>query len=502
LLLPADRPVLSRLIAFLVGSAMSLSFAPFGYSLLAPLLVLPLLYICMIVSPRDAGGHAYWFGLGMFLTGTYWIYISVHVFGNAALWIALLLMVGLAVIMALFLWIAGWLISRLSQGEPWRLLFVVPAAWVLIEWLRGWVFTGFPWLALGYGQIDTLFAGWAPVLGVYGVSFMLMISTTAIIVVLLSNGVQRLIGLSVVVLPWLLGGMLLLVDWTEPDGGSIRATIVQAGVSQDKKWDRDNLQPIMEFYRKSTLSVPASEIIVWPEVAIPALNDQVDNYINLVERDLRRGKQSVVFGILERSFEQTAEGDIYNSVMILGGEERQSYRKRHLVPFGEYFPVPAGVREWMKMQNLPHSDLAAGEGVQPLLVAANGAKLAVAICYEDAYGAEQLYAFPDADVLINVSNDAWFGDSIAPHQHLEIARMRALEVGRYAIRSTNTGISAFIGASGELLAVGKQFEPQLMTADVVTRRGMTPYARGGNRPIIGLCLAIIGVFWIRNRAGL
>lgn len=481
---------------------MSLGFAPFGWSLLPPLLVVPLLYICMTVSPRDAGSHAFWFGLGMFLAGTYWIYISVHVFGNAALWIALLLMVGLAVVMAIFLWIAGWLISHLSKGEPWLMLFVAPAAWVLIEWLRGWVLTGFPWLALGYGQIDTSLAGWAPVLGVYGVSFMLMVSTTALIVVLMSTGAQRLVGLFVVVLPWLLGGLLLLTDWTEPAGKPIRTTIVQAGVSQDKKWDRDQLRPIMEFYRQSTLKVADSEIIVWPEVAIPALDDRVGPYLDLVERDLRRSKQSLVFGILERSFEDSAEGDVYNSVMILGGTRRQAYRKRHLVPFGEYFPVPASVREWMKMQNLPHSDLAAGEDVQPLLVAANGARLAVAICYEDAYGAEQLYALPEADLLINVSNDAWFGDSIAPHQHLEIARMRALEVGRNAIRSTNTGISAFIGADGKLLDTGKQFEPQLMTADIEPRRGMTPYARGGNQPIIGLCLAILAAFWIRNRASL
>ena len=182
LLLPADRPALSRLVAFVLGSAMSLAFAPFGVSVLTPLLLLPLLYVCMTVSPRDAGGHAFWFGLGMFLTGTYWIYISVHVFGNAALWIALLLMIGLAVIMATFLSIAGWLISRLSHGEPWLLLLVAPAAWVAIEWLRGWVFTGFPWLAVGYAQIDGWLAGWAPVLGVYGVSFMLMISTAAVIV--------------------------------------------------------------------------------------------------------------------------------------------------------------------------------------------------------------------------------------------------------------------------------------------------------------------------------
>jgi apolipoprotein N-acyltransferase len=502
LLLPADRPTLSRSIAFLLGSAMSLGFAPFGWSLLAPLLVLPLLYVCMTVSPRDALGHAFWFGLGMFLAGTYWIYISVHVFGNAALWIALLLMLGLALIMAGFVSLAGWLISRLSRGDYWQMLLVAPAAWVLVEWLRGWVLTGFPWLALGYGQIDGYFAGWAPLLGVYGVSFMLLVSTTAVLVALMTTGAQRFVAMSAVFLPWLTGGILLVPDWTEPVGKPIRASIVQAGVSQDKKWDRDQLRPIMTFYRRSTLGLPDSEIVVWPEVAIPALNDQVASYIDLVRSDLLHTGRSVVFGILERSFEDNPEGNIFNSVFVLNGEQLRSYRKRHLVPFGEYFPVPASVREWMKMQNLPHSDLSAGEDVQPLLVAANGARLAVAICYEDAYGAEQLYAFPEANLIINVSNDAWFGDSIAPHQHLEIARMRALEVGRSAVRSTNTGISAFIGADGELLDVGKQFEEQIMTADVELRSGMTPYANFGNLPIIGLCLAIIGVFWLRDRGAL
>ncbi len=486
----------------MLGSAMSLGFAPFGWSLLLPLLLLPLLYVCKMVSPRDAGGHAFWFGLGMFLTGTYWIYISVHVFGNAAPWIAFLLMIGLAAIMATFLWMAGWLISRLSQGEAWQMLLVAPAAWVLIEWTRGWFLTGFPWLALGYAQIDGLFAGWAPVMGVYGVSFMVVVSVTAVLVALTSTGGLRIVALTAIVLPWLAGGLLLLPDWTEPVGNPVRATIAQAGVSQDKKWDRDQLRPIMDFYRRSTLSVPESEIIVWPEVAIPALHDQVPGYINLIKSDLRDSKRSVVFGILERSFERNPDGNIYNSVFIVGDGRQQSYRKRHLVPFGEYFPVPPAVRRWMKMQNLPHSDLTAGAAVQPLLVAANGAKLAVAICYEDAYGAEQLYAFPEANLLINVSNDAWFGDSIAPHQHLQIARMRALEVGRDAIRSTNTGISAFIDADGALREAGKQFDPELMTADVQPRQGMTPYASLGNLPIVGLSLVILGVFWVRHRASL
>jgi apolipoprotein N-acyltransferase len=173
-----------------------------------------------------------------------------------------------------------------------------------------------------------------------------------------------------------------------------------------------------------------------------------------------------------------------------------------LVPFGEYFPVPEGVREWMRMQNLPYSDLSAGDDIQPLLTAANGSKLAVAVCYEDAYGAEQLYAFPEADLIVNVSNDAWFGDSIAPHQHLQIARMRALEVGRYAIRATNTGISAFIGPSGDILKSGKQFEADILTMDVRAQRGATVYARSGNWPVILICSFLLGIFWIRSRAGI
>ncbi len=489
--------------AFLLGAATTLAFAPFEWSLLAPLLLLPLLYICLTVAPRDAAAHAFWYGFGLFLSGTYWIYISVHVFGNAAIWIALLLMIGLALLMAAFLSIGGWLISRLSHGEPWLLLLVAPAAWVLIEWLRGWALTGFPWMAFGYGQIDTLFAGWAPVLGVYGVSFMVVLSAAAVIAASLATTPGgRMAGGAMIVVPWLLGGILSLIDWTEDSGEPVRATIVQAGVSQDMKWQRDQLRPIMEHYLAATLSVPDSDIVLWPEVAIPALDDQVESFIARIESEARRNRQSIVFGILERSFERSVDGQIYNSVFLVGGDDRQSYRKRHLVPFGEYFPVPPSVREWMKMQNLPHADLAKGDDVQPLLATPDGLRFGVAICYEDAYGSEQRYAIRDAEVLINVSNDAWFGDSIAPHQHLEIARMRSLEFGRPAIRSTNTGISAFIGARGELLQAGRQFEPEFMTADVQPRRGMTPYAASGNALIIGLCIAILGFFWIRNRVRL
>lgn len=498
----ADRPIISRLLVFFIGCATTLVFAPAEWSILAPALTLPLLLIALTRSPKDAAAHYFWFGFGLFLTGTYWIYISVHVFGNAALWIAILLMVGLSFIMALFLWLAGWVTAHLSHGEPWRLFFIGPAAWVVIEWLRGWVLTGFPWLAHGYGQIDSGFAGWAPVLGVYGVSLMVMFTTAAILVVIMSSERQRLIALPLIVLPWLIGAILSSVEWTEPYGEAVQTTIIQAGISQDQKWQPSQRQQTLNFYRTATLGVPDSDLVIWPEVAIPAADVQVADYLNIIDKDAKRTGQSVVLGILESNTERSVEPQIFNSVFLLGAADRQVYRKRHLVPFGEYFPVPESVRAWMKMQNLPYSDLAAGDDVQPLLVAASGQKFSVAVCYEDAYGAEQLYAFPDADIIINVSNDAWFGDSIAPHQHLQIARMRALEVGRYAVRSTNTGISAFIGPDGELLRTGKQFGAEIMTMDIRSHRGATAYSAWGNWPVLIICFLILGIFWIRSRAGI
>lgn len=500
--IPADRPLISRLVALLIGAAMTAAFAPLGLWFLAPVLVLPLLYIFLTVSPRDAAGHMFWFGLGLFLTGTYWIYISVHVYGRADEWIAFVLMIGLALIMSSFLWLAGWLASRLSQGETWILMLVGPSAWVCVEWLRGWVLTGFPWLALGYGQIDSPLSGWAPVLGVYGVSFMLVLSAAAALVMVMHRGALRILGFVLCVSPWVAGGVLTLVDWTEPAGPVVRASVVQAGVGQDQKWNGDQLRPIMDFYRSSTLSVAESRIVVWPEVAIPSVQDRVEPFIEVVEAEARDSGQAVFFGILERRADQDGENQVFNSLFLVGTAERQVYRKRHLVPFGEYFPVPAGVREWMKMQNLPYADLAAGKDEQPLFELSGGLMLAAAICYEDAYPAEMAYAYPDANILVNVSNDAWFGRSIAPHQHLEIARMRSLESGRPTVRSTNTGISAFIGPKGELLAVGRQFVPEIMTADIEPRRGDTPYTSAGNWPILGLCFAILGIFWIRNRASL
>jgi len=486
-----ERPRVGDVLFAALGALLTLSFAPFNLYPAAVLLVLPLFASALSFAPRRAARHGFAWGVGLFLSGTYWIYVSVHVFGQAPLWIAILLMFGLVLIMAGYCAATGWLLARLAGGDPLRLALAGPAAWVLVEWLRGWVLSGFPWLALGYAQVDSLLAGWAPLLGVYGVSWMLLLSACGLL--LLVTRRYAAIAVPLVVLPWLAGFLLQSVPWTGPSGSPFRVTIVQGGVSQDRKWLPEQFNTTLELYRNALLAAESSPVVVWPEVAIPALVDQVDGFLDLLQSDLRSRGQSLALGILERDI---ASREIYNSLLLLDGATRQVYRKRHLVPFGEYFPVPDFVREWMRLMSLPNSDMTPGDDVQPLLVAANGTRMAAAICYEDAYGAEQLYALPDAAVLINVSNDAWFGDSIAPHQHLQIARMRALEAGRWVVRATNNGVSAFIGPDGMLTGTAPQFRFATLTHQVEPRQGLTPYARTGNWPLLSLLAALAAAGWL------
>lgn len=486
-----SRPRIGQLLLFLFGALTTLTFAPFGLYFLTPVLMLPLMFVWLFSPPRASARLTFWYGVGLFLSGTYWLYISIHVFGQAPLWVAFVIMFSLVLLMAAYCGAAGWIISRLSKGEAKRLLFVAPAAWVIIEWLRGWLMSGFPWLAAGYSQIDSAISGWVPIAGVYGASTVTVLSSAALMAAVAEQDRKRWLYAGIVALPWIVGAALQPIQWTLPSDSSLRTTIVQGGISQDLKWKAEQFQPTLNLYRNAMLEHRDSDLVVWPEVSIPATLDQVERYVELLQSDIQTNARTLVFGILERDFELQK---IYNSVVMLDGHDRQIYRKRHLVPFGEYFPVPDFVRRWMRLMSLPTSDMSAGDEDQPLLEGLSGDKMAVAICYEDAYGAEQLYALPEASVLINVSNDAWFGDSIAPHQHLEIARMRALEAGRYVVRATNNGVSAFIGPKGELLDTAPQFEYAAMTTDIIPHTGATPFVRSGNWPVITLLLGILAWF--------
>lgn len=467
------------------GLSMPLAFAPFELFFIAPLSVAALFLLWHDVSPRVAARSGFFYGCGMFLAGTYWTYVSVHTFGKAPAALAVFLVIAMVAILAAYIAALGYITRRWLRAPGcvnW--LWVLPGAWVLMEWVKGWAFSGFPWLSLGYSQIDMPLAGLAPVTGIFGLSWAVVVTAGAVCALVLGDRRTRVVAAISVVGLWALAAALGTVAWTAPNGDSLRVSLIQGGIPQDRKWLPEQRQPTLDLYRQLTELSRGSQLVVWPEAAVPAVMGQVSGYLDSVAAQAGHQGTDVLTGVLRRN---PATGQLENSLIVLG-PEGQVYSKRHLVPFGEYFPVPDFVRERMRLMNLPHSDFAAGADDQPLLHAA-GQRIAANICYEDVFGEEQLPFLPEATLLVNVSNDAWFGDSIAPHQHLQIARMRALEAGRYLLRATNNGITAIIDPDGRIEQRSPQFRTHVLTAVVEPREGATPYVRFGNWLIVLLAAA-------------
>jgi len=281
-------------------------------------------------------------------------------------------------------------------------------------------------------------------------------------------------------------------DWTSATDQDLRVRLIQGSISQDRKWLPEQLQPTLELYTKLTFAPGDSQftpdLTVWPEVAVPAVAHRVQDFLDDVAKQARARGMQIFLGVLTYDFDNE---QIRNSLIAVG-EQGGAYHKRHLVPFGEFFPVPAFVRKWMRLSGMPSQDTATGERFQePLRV--GDIRLAPSICYEDVFGSEQLDFLPAAQILVNVSNDAWFGDSVAPHQHLQMARMRALEAGRFMLRTTNTGITAIISPNGRVVDQSPQFKTHVLNAVVQPYTGSTPYLRTGNYPVLIFCLALIGI---------
>ncbi|CAN5290121.1 apolipoprotein N-acyltransferase [soil metagenome] len=469
------------------GLLLPLAFAPFDLYPLAIACVAMLFLTWADATPRAATWRGFLFGSGAFLTGTYWIYISVALVAGVPAYVALPLMLGLIAIMAGYFALLGFMVARwLRFDTSLRWLVAVPAAWVLVEWLRGWMLTGFPWLTLGYSQVGSWLGSLAPVLGVYGVSWSVAASAGALAV--LVSGPARLRAGVVLAGIWLASGVLSAIEWTDPAGQPLQVALVQGAVPQKIKWDAAQLEPTLDLYRELTDAHWDSDLIVWPEAAIPAFAHQVGGYLRKLQARARRHGAAIVLGIPHYE----PDTDEYRNGVLVMDDVLQMYAKRHLVPFGEYFPVPAFVRAWMQRQNLPFTDQSPG-APDPEPYSAAGEQLALSICYEDAYGAEQLSYFPQATLLVNVSNDAWFGDSVAPHQHLQIARMRSRESGRWQLRATNTGVSAIIASDGSVARSLPQFVTGVLRARVQPHRGSTPYMTFGNYAVIIVMLLVVAI---------
>ncbi len=483
-------------VAVIAGILFTLAFAPFDYSYLA-LAALSLLFASwQNISPGRALLRGYLFGLGSFGLGVSWVYISIHDFGRANIASSGLLTGIFVGFWALFPGLAGYLsVKILPINRGLISMMSIPVVWLLVEYFRGdLVLNGFPWLQIAYSQLETPLAGYIPVVGVYGTGFLAALTASIILCIFQTRKYWLLLTIVLAVI-WTTGSILQAIKWTQAIGNPIQVSLIQGNITQDQKWLPENRINTLLHYKKMTEQHWNSAVIVWPETSIPAYLSEVNEWFLLPLSEAARQHNTDL--IVSLPAHGISEKEKYNAVMTLG-KEMAIYRKKHLLPFGEYMP-------WQPVSGFILNSLAiklgnfkSGGIDQPLLKAA-GYPFITSICYEDAFGNEGIRGLPDAAYLVNVTNDGWFGDSIEPYQHLQIARMRAVETGRFLLRSTNTGATAIVAPDGKIISQAPLFKATTLNGMLTPMGGMTPYARLGDTPIVYSMLILLFVMVVLAR---
>lgn len=478
------RHYLPALGALLSGALGVLAFSPFDYWPLALVSLFGLYAVTQNLGPVTAAKRGFIWAMGFYLPGLWWIHNSMTMFGGIPLAVAFVLVAVLAAYLSFYTAAAVWLAQRLVPSPRWRALLVLPALLVLADWLRGWVLTGFPWLWFGYSQLEGPLAGLAPIMGVQGISWLLSFSAAALWL-LLRRRPAWWPGLTALLL-WGIAFGAGFMQWVTPTQSS-RFALVQGNIEQSLKWIPGQLELSLERYITLTLPERDADVVIWPESALPASEQRLAPWLAQVDQLMRERGQSLITGTVSRP----DSDQVYNAVITLGrnaityqSEHSNRYYKQQLVPVGEFVPFGSVLRPLAPFFNLPMSSFSRGEAGQPDLNAA-GRHLSVAICYEVAFpGLVRNNMKPDTDYLLTLSNDTWFGQSIGPWQHQQIARMRALELGRPLIRATNNGVTLVTDEKGRITDSLPQFEAGVLRTEVTGMTGLTPYARFGSTPLL------------------
>jgi apolipoprotein N-acyltransferase len=476
-----------HILALMFGLVLPLSLAPFdGW----PIGILSIAGLIMLLQNLGRSGcfwRSFCFGLGMFASGASWIFVSIHDYGQASILLSLLLIslfvLLLALLFALPFILYGSGLNRLTGMT----LLAFPSLWVLGEWFRGWVFSGFPWLYLGYGHIDSWLSGWAPITGVLGLSW-IAVFCGSILGLTVKSKKHRSLGpaLCCALLLWLSGWYLQTVQWTKAASEPLSIGLVQPAVPLGMKWDQNKLLQILNQYREDTNKLLKHDIVVWPESAIPRLKHEMSDYLSTLATEAKETQTSLITGIPTQN---QRSGLYYNSVVGLGYASG-SYHKQHLVPFGEYVPFEQWLRGAIAFFDLPMSSFSPGPDIQEPIVA-NGITIATAICYEIAFPDLVAKSAGNVNLLLTVSNDTWFGRSIGPQQHFQMARMRALENGKPLIRATNDGITALVNARGKVVSTIPSYNRGTLEGYLTPFRGTTPFGKRGSIPILMISVILL-----------
>lgn len=491
------------LIALAAGAINVLAFAPFGFwPLQIAMLALAFWLVARQSSVKRSTLIGWAYGFGWIVACVHWLYISMHRYGGLPGWMAVLAVVLFGLVTGAFAAFAmggtTWLKQRWSASASAVSLLLLPAMWALTEWARGWVLTGFPWASSGYAHTNGPLAGFAPVIGVYGLAWI-----SALIAGCLALLPSKKLPLGLAVGLLAAGLALKPIDWTTTSGQPISVRLLQGNVPQEMKFVQERIEATLALYHDMITAQPA-DLIVTPETAIPVLSSQLPaDYMERLSTYARRSNSHLILGIpISDSPRRYANSAIGIAPSLSAPAYR--YDKHHLVPFGEF--IPLGARWFVDMMHIPLGDFTRGDLLQEPF-AVRDQWVLPNICYEDLFGEEiaaQLAAGGtsgrQATILLNLSNIAWFGDSVAVPQHLQISRMRSMETGRPMLRATNTGATAVINPKGEVVAQLPPFERNSLALTVQGYRGLTPYSKYGNAPVVGLALLILGLSWAISRA--
>jgi len=477
-------------IAFLAGAATVVAFAPAGVYPVALITFAWLAHRWSEASPRRCFMAGFWFGVGFFAAGVSWVYVSMSEFGGMPAPLAAFSTAFFCAFLALFPATAGWLQARIPAPAAVRVCLLIPAAWTVFEWLRGVIFTGFPWISLGYASVGWPMQGYAPVGGVYLLTFLsLVLAGLALLAFRSRRSMAAILGFAAILGA---GESLHHVEWTAPEGAPVETSLLQGNVRQEMKFRPEQYAAILDTYFRLA-SESQARLIILPETAVPRFFDQVDpGYLERLAAVAQRNGGDLLLGVPSR----TGPGTYYNSVVSLGRSPLQIYHKTHLVPFGEF--VPPGFDWVMNRLDIPMSTFSRGPLAPPPLEVA-GLRVAINVCYEDAFGDEIAARLPAATLLVNMSNVAWFGDSLAPTQHLQMARLRSIETGRMHLAATNTGVTAAIDRDGSVLGRLPQYTEGRLDVRAQGYAGTTPYARLRDWPILALCLGLLAAWTIIGR---